>query len=207
MPVHGHPASPGSWTYAAGDDHTCVVKSNTDAMCWGSNSRGQLGINVEGGVPTVPTTVVGTVEPWRLHPDQRWRRSTPARCGRTAQMDCWGDFGDGGAHELPGSASAACHPAVEVAAGGRHTCVRHADGTVGCFGANARGQLGRGTTSSWSNQIQPVLGLTGVTSLDADENSTCATTSANTSKCWGDDTWGQLHQIRLNQTSKPVVWG
>ena len=66
------------------------------------------------------------------------------------------------------------YPAVEVAAGGRHTCVRHADGTVGCFGANARGQLGRGTTSSWSNQIQPVLGLTGVTSLDADENSTCA---------------------------------
>lgn len=36
-------------------------------------------------------------------------------------------------------------PAVEVAAGPEHTCVRRASGQVWCWGSNVRGQLGEGT--------------------------------------------------------------
>ena len=80
--------------------------------------------------------------------------------------------------------------ATRIVAGSLHTCAVHQGGAVACWGANAFGQLGNGTTTD-SNQPVLVTGIAGATSLAAEENHTCAVTATGTF-CWGTDFQGQL---------------
>jgi alpha-tubulin suppressor-like RCC1 family protein len=80
---------------------------------------------------------------------------------------------------------------VRLALGGAHTCALLSDGTAFCWGNNASGQLGDGTTT---NRDMPVPVLTGLkfTSIDAGTAHTCALTSAGEAYCWGRNDRGQL---------------
>ena len=80
---------------------------------------------------------------------------------------------------------------VRLALGGAHTCALLSDGTAFCWGNNASGQLGDGTTT---NRDRPVPVLTGLkfTSIDAGASHTCALTSAGEAYCWGRNDRGQL---------------
>ncbi len=202
----------GATTIAAGDDHTCVIRTDAKVLCWGANDRGQLGTSnfVSSSVPVFPDVSGPFGNPVKL------AAGGAHTCLVTTggAISCAGDNTSGqlGNGSFGGRSTVFSFvslgsgvSATDVAAGGAHTCAATSTGGVMCWGANGRGQLGTGTTAPAANPV--AVAITGVTSLDADENSTCATTSATTSKCWGDDTWGQLQQIRLNQTSKPVVWG
>jgi len=73
--------------------------------------------------------------------------------------------------------------AVTVSAGSDHTCTIH-NGALKCWGANASGQLGDGTTDDQTTPTQ-VTGLTaGVTAVSAGWNHTCAIHNGAL-KCWG----------------------
>ena len=80
---------------------------------------------------------------------------------------------------------------ARLALGGEHTCGLLSDGTAFCWGNNASGQLGDGTTT---NHDRPVPVLTGFkfTSIDAGTAHTCALTSAGEAYCWGRNNRGQL---------------
>jgi hypothetical protein len=80
---------------------------------------------------------------------------------------------------------------VQLALGGAHTCALLSDGTAVCWGNNARGQLGDGTTT---NRAIPVPVLTGLkfTRIDAGAAHTCALTSAGEAYCWGRNDRGQI---------------
>lgn len=108
---------------------------------------------------------------------------------------CWGDntYGQlgtgtrtlGGSNPYPRSVGGLAD-AKAVAAGDTHTCALTADGWVMCWGSNAYGQLGDGTTVS---QLAPVTvtGLiSGVQQIAAGGSHTCALTAAGGVKCWGD---------------------
>jgi Regulator of chromosome condensation (RCC1) repeat len=75
-----------------------------------------------------------------------------------------------------------------ISAGGHHTCVVSAgSGNVLCWGDNARGQLGNGTTEA--TRISAVA-LNGVTALAASGDATCARTGTEADAvfyCWGTD--------------------
>ena len=93
----------------------------------------------------------------------------------------------------PKPASAGQEPAGAdaISAGRYHTCALK-DGGVKCWGSNAYGQLGDGTTT---NRLTPVAvsGLTsGVVTVTAGTFHTCALTSAGVAHCWGINSWGQL---------------
>lgn len=80
---------------------------------------------------------------------------------------------------------------AQVAAGGVAACARLTTGAVQCWGANAYGQLGDGTTQNRSSAVA-VMGLTGTTDLAAGTNHFCAVLADRTVSCWGRNHLGQL---------------
>lgn len=118
---------------------------------------------------------------------------------------CWGwgwnsqgELGNGSATETPdddsylGKAVAAVGitSAQAVTVGYHHSCALLRDGTVQCWGRNREGQLGQGRRSAFESVPLNVPGLTGVQSLAAGKNFTCAVKSDASLWCWGDGGWG-----------------
>ena len=72
-----------------------------------------------------------------------------------------------------------------------HGCAVLADTRVACWGSNASGQLGDGTTTDRASPVV-VPGLTGVTAIVAGDRHTCALLEDGTARCWGFNAGGQL---------------
>lgn len=93
---------------------------------------------------------------------------------------------------------------VGLAAGGEHTCGLARSGAAYCWGANADGQLGDGTTV---DRLKPTLVLGGNTfaSLTAGASHTCGRTSNGVTYCWGANNSGQLGNGSLAASTSPVT--
>jgi len=90
-----------------------------------------------------------------------------------------------------GTSQAPRNPARFISTGVAHACAVLSDGSITCWGMNARGQLGDGTTTD-RNAPTKVLGLSGATTAAAAFDHTCATLSSGEVKCWGSNSQGQL---------------
>jgi alpha-tubulin suppressor-like RCC1 family protein len=75
--------------------------------------------------------------------------------------------------------------------GAYHTCARTSDGTARCWGNNASGQLGDGTTAAPTAAAR-VAGLTGALQLAAGDEHTCALFAGGVARCWGRASEGAL---------------
>jgi len=109
------------------------------------------------------------------------------------RVECWGEnsqgqLGDGTAtySTKPVRATALTHgPVTAVSCGNEFTCVLLAPkGTVECWGLNASGQLGDGTTMNTKTPVA-AMGLTGVKAIAARGLHTCALLADGTVSCWG----------------------
>lgn len=97
------------------------------------------------------------------------------------------------------------HFATQVVGGAEHSCALMPDGKVICWGDNAYGQLGSGTsvasigatTSDLASASYTFVNLgTGMTAtkISAGAYHTCALLQNGTTKCWGFNQYGQLGQ-------------
>jgi alpha-tubulin suppressor-like RCC1 family protein len=193
----------------AGDNFTCGL-SGGYAYCWGSGVYGQLGNGSSGSntYSSSPVAVSGS------HQFMSIAAGARHVCGVTigGAMWCWGgnasgQLGNGGTSlsSVPVSVSGG-FTFIAAAAGGFHSCgLRSSGGAAYCWGANADGELGNGTTSTAATTTpDSVLGY-GFVTLSAGRYATCSTDGSNQASCWGDDFDGQLGDGATVQETMPVL--
>lgn len=183
-------------TIAAGDSHTCGVRTDGSLWCWGSNSNGQLGdgttTSQSSPVPIAAGTTWSTV-----------RAGRQFTCGiRTnASLWCWGSdnggkLGTGGGSTIDQSSPAPIAAGTtwtSVATGGDHACGIQTSGSLWYWGLNLDGQIGDGTSGfSFRGSPVPIAAGTTWTGVSAGDFHTCGTQTGGSLWCWGNNGAGRL---------------
>lgn len=187
--------------------HTCALLDTGGVRCWGRGDRGQLGY--------ASTEDLGDDDAPGLAMDiELGGRATQISAGdehtcalmTTGGVRCWGYNGFGqlgyghkrniGDDETPlGSGEVSLgDTALQIAAGGLHTCALLQSGGVRCWGDNTAGQLGVGTTIDIGDDETPEgskdvnLGVGEVQQLVAGQVHTCVLMTNGSVRCWGRGT-------------------
>jgi hypothetical protein len=124
---------------AVGGDHICALVGDHKVVCWGLNSKGQLGIgqvnDPSDPQPFTTAAVTGAVEVVAA------KNHTCVRTDGNGTVYCFGE----GYTPTPMPITTG---AIALAAGSTHDCAIVSDGTVRCWGDQLYGQLGNGTDSA-----------------------------------------------------------
>jgi alpha-tubulin suppressor-like RCC1 family protein len=196
---------------AAANLHTCALTAAGAVLCWGDNRYGQLG----DGTTTqrlTPVAVAGLgsgVNAIAAGGDHACAVTT------AGAVFCWGDniagqLGDGtrAQRDTPVLVSGLGSGVQAIALGYYHSCALSTGGAVSCWGYNAVGALGDGSTGDANHDRLtpvPVTGLgSGVHGIAAGYEHTCATTAAGAVLCWGWNVRGQLGDNTTTNRLTPV---
>ncbi|MEM7132835.1 MAG: Ig-like domain-containing protein [Chloroflexota bacterium] len=228
-PVDVTNLSAGVTAIVTGDVHSCaLVDADGDGRggvkCWGGNWTGQLGDNsfisrstafdVSGLTDGVVAIAAGVHHTCAL---------VDADGDGSSGVKCWGWNGDGQLGDnsfsnspVPVDVSGLSSHVIAITAGYRHTCAivdpdGDGRGNAKCWGFNAYGQLGNGSTGPqhFSEPVD-VGGIADVIAITAGWFHTCAISDANgdgrgNATCWGYNSQGQLgNGSTSNSVSRPV---
>jgi alpha-tubulin suppressor-like RCC1 family protein len=204
---------------AAGQSHACAVTNAGAALCWGDNSKGELGNGSE-IVSNLPVAVSGLATGVATI-----AAGSDFTCAVTTDggAKCWGDgvsgqLGNGTSANsttpstvLAATGSSPLSGVVTLSAGFENACALTAESNVLCWGANGSGQLGNGAVSSASALPVEILNSNGkspladVIAISSGLDSNCAVTATGTTECWGANASGQLGNGNSANSSTPVV--
>lgn len=179
----------------AGVTHTCAISEAGDLLCWGANSRGQVGDNTTDNrsLPT-PITKAG---PWAAV-----SAGSEFTCAVHADgtLWCWGlnstrQLGDATTmnSSIPVQEKTLATDWASVTAGSGFTCGVKTDGSRWCWGVNALGQGGDGTALSIT-QPKNVDQDKDWATLEASDFAACGIKTTGALACWGDGSMGQTGQ-------------
>jgi alpha-tubulin suppressor-like RCC1 family protein len=194
---------------AVGAAHSCALGGPGAAYCWGDNTEGPLG-NGTTVASSVPVPVESNLRFFFL------RAGGEFTCGlaTTHLTYCWGRN-----DELQlGNVQAGIRSTIPVPVSGglefadlflgvAHACGTLATGEAYCWGRNAHGELGTGTSGPPSGvplKVTPI-GTELFDELAAGAVHTCARTTRSVVYCWGLNTNGQLGNGSAVASPTPVV--
>jgi alpha-tubulin suppressor-like RCC1 family protein len=200
---------------ATAELHTCALDTNGGVWCWGDNAVGQLGYaQSESNVPVAVTIMAGM-------PPQPVKASALAAGGKHTcaianhLVYCWGENSDGqcGADpKLPGNDDVLVPTQVagvegieQIAPGDEFTCARRDDKSVFCWGANAQGELGNGTTQPSFAPVKVLLSSVG--QLTAGDEHACGGKDDGSIWCWGYGQSGSIGSGGKDDKTSPVAVG
>ncbi|MFN3199957.1 MAG: thrombospondin type 3 repeat-containing protein [Bradymonadia bacterium] len=209
---------------ASGNQSNCAILNNGDVKCWGYNANGQLGQGDTHNRGNTPEEMGGQLTDIDVGTGLTLLKAAGGlhhTCGLTAggEVKCWGRNSNG-ALGLGDTSHRGDHAnemgdaldpvdlgtgltATDIATGNYHGCAVLNTGDVKCWGYNGLGQLGIGNTTNQGDHLnelgdnQPTVNLgTGytATSIDAQEDTSCALLNDGSVKCWGSNSYGQLGQ-------------
>lgn len=180
--------------------HTCGLTIDSAIYCWGDNRDGQLGDRTK-TARSEPVPLGGA--------DLTFGRVSAGdqhACELTegGGLYCWGGSHVGEAYgEVTGmgghAPDAALRPNAtglglafsEVDAAANHACGLTEDGDAYCWGNNAAGKLGNGTTRNSDKPVR-VTGDLAFAQLSAAGLHTCGVTEQGVAYCWGSGRYGRL---------------
>lgn len=227
QPALSQPAS----QVAVGNQYTCSLDGSGTVRCWGNGTTGQLGNNHHGkclfNCGTPPWTVTlsgaasfiaagdattcailasdGSVWCWGINEADQLGYNPIGADGGAIDPCCSIDCGFSGGHprceDHPIQVNGVTN-AIAVAIGVGHVCALEKDGSVWCWGANDKGQLGIG--SSNTNPVPTptkVTGVSNVAQIVSGANHVCARQKDGTVWCWGLNDKGQLGEGTSNASS------
>ncbi len=205
-----------------GNFHSCARLDDGTVKCWGYNSNGQLGSGDTQARGDAPGEMGSALPAANLGSGRSAAQLVAGGAHTCARLDngavkCWGSnsFGQLGLGDtvdrgvlstdmgdrLPAVDLGTGRFALELAAGGTHTCARLDNGAVKCWGYNLSGQLGigdrlpRGDGRNEMGDRLPVVNLgTGrsAVQLAVGPDHNCALLDDASVKCWGENAFGQL---------------
>jgi alpha-tubulin suppressor-like RCC1 family protein len=209
---------------AVGSMHSCAVRADGRAKCWGYSTTGAIGdgFRVE---RDSAVTVDELISVYPINTDGPMTNATQLCAGSDhscalfsdGTIECWGDnsLGQLGLGSLSPTyltepswtraVTGISHTAVAITCGYYHTCAQLADGTAKCWGYNYNGQLGNGGSLSTTPVTTPTTVIaagggvsSGFRSLAAGPYHTCGVLASGLVQCWG---WDQYGQIGLGTTA------
>lgn len=189
---------------AAGVVHTCARTSAGAVRCWGRNQYGEVGdgTTVQKNSPVTAVASGATA----LITGQRHTCAIVSGVVRCWGRNFNGQLGDGTTADKSTPTAVVGSPAnpAELAAGQRHTCVRTTANVMQCWGDNANGQLGDGTTTA---HLTPgAVSIGAVSDISAGGAFTCAILiSTGKAMCWGWNSVGQVGDGTTVSRSTPTV--
>jgi alpha-tubulin suppressor-like RCC1 family protein len=206
----------GARSISLGHNHACAVIDGGGVRCWGQGGSGQLGYKA----PPLPD---------EHNLDSTYAMSVPGltaqavigggfhTCALTAgAVECWGYnfFGQLGGYdaqvETPTTVTAV-RGAASVAVGTDAACVLVSEVPGGaaapyCWGSNANGRLGIGSSAPPSTTVRrPVTGFpTSATDIRAGNGTFCAVPDASDRTCWGLNGSGEIGDGTTTDRQTPV---
>jgi len=198
---------------SSGRAHTCAILDDATVSCWGHNVNGQLGdgTTIDRSTPT-QTSSLGTN-----------RTAVAISSGQyhtcaildDASVSCWGfnyygQLGDGTTTDRNTPTQTLSfetgRTAVAISSGPTHNCAILDDASVSCWGFNANGQLGDGTTTQRYTPTPTSSLGTGRTAvaISSGDGSNCAILDDASVSCWGYNGYGQLGDGTTTQRYTPT---
>jgi alpha-tubulin suppressor-like RCC1 family protein len=194
----------------AGAAHTCVLTGTNAVRCWGEGGYGQLGYDDTNdiGDNEMPSIAGDIAVGGQVRQLAAGAQHTCALL-EDATIRCWGAGSGGrlgygneqnvGDNESPASVGSVDvgMAAVEIAAGGSHTCAVLADRTLRCWGSGVFGQLGHGSVEAIGDTEKPAAKPVVPVGAPVDHvwtgrDHTCVQIASGGLRCWGRNLDGRL---------------
>ena len=204
-------------SFSTGGMHSCGIISppihRKNLACWGDNDSGQLGLgdNIDKDVSnsntfpnlgtnkTASAVSAGNEHTCAILNDEKvkcWGKGGSGRLGNGASTD----------QNSPVAVSMSSNTAKKISAGGEHTCAIFDDDKVYCWGENAVGELGIGSTTDQNTPTVVDLGTDKTaTAIGTGFAHTCALLNDKSVKCWGGNHRGQLGNRGHANSNTPVA--
>ena len=193
-----------------GDFGFCAVLSTGHVDCWGYGGNGELG-NGTFNSSDVPVAVHTIANATAIATD----RDDGTYCAllSTGHVDCWGSraqgqLGNGSTTSSDVPVAAKGISTATAVAGSADTtgsfCARLSTGHADCWGYNGFGELGNGTTVTFTLPVA-VKNLSTATAVSGGQDGFCARLSTSHLDCWGYGGSGDLGNGTFNNDSDVPV--
>jgi alpha-tubulin suppressor-like RCC1 family protein len=215
---------------SAGRERSLALLSNGTVEIWGSNTKGELGINTRVGPQTCGVTACATAAvpiptlSGVIGVSVGYSHSMALLSNGTAMAwggDSYGELGAEGKELGSGQNQArsyvpipvrALTNAIALSAANKFSTALLSNGTVMTWGRNTEGELGNGTIGEGTSTSipGPVPGLSNVTAISAggsfnDRGHVLVRLSNGTAMAWGDNIYGELGNGTTTTSDVPVA--